>query len=191
MRYYRVLQEVSLRSGKNRDVVMHPIGAVLSDWEVDDYVRSKIAEGDDHYLSLFEPLTDKEALYDRTEKTSREGSRLVDGQWIYPPWPDYVGLSPEELIGRMKDSTDEQNTQTVQYERGGQGRTAIVGFQRGSAEKSSESQGASTAPQALRWAASNPGDAQHAAELEDRLTSLERVVSELQQPHASSEIGPA
>lgn len=35
---YRVLKEVSLRTGQNRDVVMHNVGEVLSDSQVDAYV---------------------------------------------------------------------------------------------------------------------------------------------------------
>jgi hypothetical protein len=179
---YRVLKETATSAS---GWILHPAGTVLSDGEVDPYVREKIAAQDPHYLSLFKPLSGEEATEHRTKETTQEGWHLVHGQWIAPPWPDYVGLHQEDVIARLRKSSEDEIAQTKTYERGGAARPAIVGFERDSAETSPESQGASTSPQALRWAASNPGDAQHVAELESRLAALEHRLSAVEQTHAA------
>jgi len=184
---YRILKDITFGTERHPEAELHKAGSVISDCQLSDYVAKRIAEDDPHYLTLFAPLTDEEALEHRATETALEGEHLVDGRWVSPPFPDYVGLAPEEIVDRMRKADPEKVEQTKTYERGGQGRTAIVGFQRGSAETSAESQGASTSPKALRWAASNPGDAQHAAELEDRLTSLETRFAAVEQKHSSSE----
>jgi hypothetical protein len=140
MRYYRVLKEVSLRRGLNRDVATHDVGELLSEEQVDEYVRSKIAEGDLHYRALFQPLTDSEAFELRPQQTAQEGEDSeIDGHDQSEPASD----------------------------------------------------GDATPPHRLRWADTNPNNAQHVTDLEDRLASLERRFPEIQQTRASSEIEPA
>lgn len=126
---FRALKDVSVRD-VNSDGRLHHKGTVLSDWEVEPYVVKKINEGSIHYRGLFEPLTDKEALDDRSKQTILEGDRLVDGVAVSAPWPDYVGLHPEEILHRMKESTDRAEVDQVRrFEKGGQARVSILEYE--------------------------------------------------------------
>lgn len=125
---FLLLKDVSVRdvNGEGR---LHKQGAVVSDWEVEDRVKAKIKEGSLHFRTLFEPLTEEQALAHRSKETVLEGDHLVDGQWISPPWPDYVGLHPEEVVERMRRSQNTNEVEQVRlYERGGQGRRLILDY---------------------------------------------------------------
>src|SRR6201988_5507309 len=98
------LKEVTLRNF-NGDPSLHLPGTVLSDWEVEDYVKRRVAEGSHRYRTLLEPLTAREVEDHRTKATALEGDHLVDGQHVSPPWPDYVGLHPQEVIKIDRKST--------------------------------------------------------------------------------------
>lgn len=114
----------------NKESVTHPAGTVLSDWELEDYARSKILEGSDHYRELFEPLTDREAHGYRVRATANEAPHTINGGLVNPPWDDYVGLHPTEIVQRMRDADVQLAAQARQYERadGGMRRPMITGF---------------------------------------------------------------
>lgn len=125
---FRVLKDTSVRD-VNNDGGLHPAGTILSDWEVEPFVKGKIEEGSLHYRSLFEPLTDKEAFDARAKETVLEGDRSLAGVAISPPFKDYVGLHPEEIIQRMKDETDRIKVQQVRdYEKAGLARSPILDY---------------------------------------------------------------
>jgi hypothetical protein len=116
----------------NNDHFVHEEGSVLSDWEVHDFIREKIAEGSDWYRERFEPLTAAEGHSYRVKATEQAGPRfLEDGTEVKPPWPDYVGLHPGEIIDRMKDADTDTVHQAKDYERalpGGMRRQPILDF---------------------------------------------------------------
>jgi hypothetical protein len=125
---FLILKDVSC-TNVNGDSVLHQQGTVVSDWEVSDKIKAKIKDGSLHYRTLFEPLTEKEALDHRAKETAVEGDRMVDGQWVSPPWPDYVGLHPEEIVDRLKKSADRDEVAQVRlYERGGLSRAGILDY---------------------------------------------------------------
>lgn len=125
---YLTLKEVTTRT-VNGDSFVHLAGTVLSAWEVDDFVKGKIDEGSYHYRSLYEPLTEKEVFDRRAKATAVEGDRNVEGTAVSPPWPDFVGLHPEEIIERMQKSTSSVEVELVRkYERGGLNRQPIVNY---------------------------------------------------------------
>lgn len=102
---FRTLKEVTV-TDVNGEQCLHLAGVVLSDWEVSDFVKNKIHEGSLHYRALYEVLTDDEARAEREHMTALEGDRLVNGHAVSPPWPDYVGLHPTEVLNRMYDCPD-------------------------------------------------------------------------------------
>lgn len=125
---YLALKEVTV-TNVNDESAIHLPGTVLSDWEVNDFVKGKIAEGSVHYRSLYEPLTNAEALHHRAKATAVEGDHWVDGQFVSPPWDDYVGLHPEEIIERLKAATSRDVCAQVKlYERGGLNRQVIIDY---------------------------------------------------------------
>lgn len=125
---YLILKTVTAKN-VNEESFTHQPGTVVSDWEVSQFIRDKIKEGSVWYRSHFEPLTQEEAQHHRVKATATEGARFLDGQEIPPPWSDYIGLHPEEIIGRMKDSTNQNEvTQIKAYERAGMNRSMIMDF---------------------------------------------------------------
>lgn len=125
---YRILKDVSCRD-VNDDPQLHKAGTVVSDWEISKFVKDLVNQGTPHYRSIFEPLTEKQALDHRAKETSLEGDRLVDGHHVSAPWEDYVGLHPTEVIQRMHDSNDRNVVAQVRlYERGGLARTSILEY---------------------------------------------------------------
>jgi hypothetical protein len=125
---YLTLREITLRNTQG-DSHLHLKSVVLSPWEVSDIVKQRVAEGAHTYLAKLEPLTKREVAERRETATTLEGARLVDGQHIAPPWPDYVGLHPEEIIQRMRDSADRGLIERARlYERGGLAREPILEY---------------------------------------------------------------
>jgi len=112
----------------NGDTFVHPEGTVLSDWELDEFIRGKIQEGSDWYREKFEVLLPREAHHFRVQATNAEGSRELNGQAIAPPFDDYVGLHPAEIIERMKDVDVEKARQIKLYEQAGMNRVQITSF---------------------------------------------------------------
>jgi hypothetical protein len=114
----------------NNDHFVHQEGTVLSDWEVHDFIRDKIKEGSDWYRERFEPLTVSEAYSYRVKATELAGVRTLEGAEVKPPWPDYVGLHPQEIIDRLRDADVSTVRQAKDYERaeGGMSRADIVDF---------------------------------------------------------------
>jgi hypothetical protein len=122
------LEEVTL-TDVNGDGHTHLKGTVLSDWEVSDHVKGKVKEGSLHYRALLEPMTEDEARYHRSKMTAVEGDHMVDGKSVSPPWDDYCGLHPKEIIDRMSKSRSRDEVDRVKlYERGGQQRKAILDY---------------------------------------------------------------
>lgn len=106
----------------------HFAGDVVSDWELTDHVREQIDKGTPWYAQRFEKLTPKEEKACRVKATMSEGKRQVEGQVVDPPWDDYIGLHPKEVIERMKDLNAESADKVRQYERGGRNRSDIVEY---------------------------------------------------------------
>ena len=112
----------------NGDTMVHPSGTVLSDWELTDFIRSKIASGEQWYRERFEPLSDREAHQMRVKATSEEGPRTIEGQSINAPFDDYIGLHPNEVIARMQGCSLEKVRQIKLYEQAGMNRSQIIAF---------------------------------------------------------------
>ena len=100
------------------ETLTHNPGIVLSDWEVSDYIRGKIAEGSEHYRKLFETLTDSEAFAHRVKATRQVGAVTDEkGDLVEPPFEDYVGLHPQEVVKRMRDLSRDKVAQVRAYEK--------------------------------------------------------------------------
>lgn len=128
MTHYLTLKDVTCNN-VNGDTFVHHEGTVLSDFEVDDFIKGKIKEGSAWYRSSFEPLTDEQASSYRIKATVVEGDHIVENESVSAPWEDYVGLHPEEVISRMKDAErPEEVEQVKKYERGGMNRQPIVDY---------------------------------------------------------------
>lgn len=112
----------------NGDTFVHEEGTVLSDWELSDTIRARVAEGSEWYRDRFEVLLDREAHHYRVEATKAAGIREVEGQDINPPFDDYVGLHPAEIIDRMKTVEIDKARQIRLYEQGGMNRQQIVSY---------------------------------------------------------------
>lgn len=125
---YLVLKEAIVRN-VNGDGHLHHKDTVLSAHEVEPYVKQKVAEGSHRYTMLLEPLTAEEVAKRRETATRLQGDVMVDGQRVSPPFPDYVGLHPEEILQRMHDCDDLLLIQQVRlYERGSLARTPILEY---------------------------------------------------------------
>lgn len=126
--YYLVKRNVTAPDS-NGDTFNYRPGAVLSDFELNDHIKSKIREGDPWYTQRFEPLTEKEAKSFRIKATVLEGKRKApNGQVVDPPWDDFIGLSPKEITDRMKNMKMEQVELVRQYERAGMNRSSIIHY---------------------------------------------------------------
>lgn len=125
---YLTLKEVTLRN-VNDEGTLHRRGVVLSPWEVNEYVKMRVAEGSYRYRAMLEPLTNKEVSEQRGKATALEGDRLVDGEMVSAPWNDYVGLHPEEIMDRLRKTSDRALIDRVrQYERAGLKRQVILDY---------------------------------------------------------------
>lgn len=126
---YKVLREVTVPNINGENVVHHP-GTVLSPWEVSDFLKEKIEEGSSRYRARFEAMTEQEVKDHREKATLLEGDRMVDGQKVSPPWPDYVGLHPEEILKRLQEADDLGVVEQVRkYEGAGMKRSSILDYQ--------------------------------------------------------------
>jgi hypothetical protein len=112
----------------NGESVTHQPGTVLSDWEIEPFARQKIMEGTEWYRARFEPLTDREAQGHRIKATLAEPPHIVDGVAVPPPFEDYVGLHPTEVVARLRAGSAELAQRARLYERGGMGREMIASF---------------------------------------------------------------
>jgi hypothetical protein len=124
---YLTKQTVTAQN-QNGDTLVHEAGAVLSDWELSDFIRGKIASGEQWYRERFEPLLEREAHRLRIKITMEEGSRDIENQNVAPPFDDYVGLHPNEIIQRMQSCSLDKVRQIKLYERAGMNRQQIVAF---------------------------------------------------------------
>jgi hypothetical protein len=125
---YLILKTVTAKN-MNDDSFTHNVGSVVSDWELSEFIKEQIGKGTAHYRAAFEPLTEEEATHHRVKATAAEGARNQGGLVVEPPWPDYVGLHPEEIIARMRASSNKDEIDRVKnYERAGMNRTSITDF---------------------------------------------------------------
>lgn len=127
---YLLKQHCTVRDINNEQHV-HDKGTVLSDWEVHDFIREKIKEGSDWYRERFEPLTSSEAHSYRVKATEAQERRdPATGEVVPPPWDDYVGLHPIEIVERMRESDSKKVEEAKRYERaiGGMSRRPILDF---------------------------------------------------------------
>ncbi len=125
---YLVKRQVTL-STPDSESVTHYAGNVLSDWELTDFIKDKIDDGVSYYTQNFEKLTDKEADAYRKKATAVEGKRTApNGQIVDPPWDDFIGLHPKEVIDRMKHLSFDDVEKVRQYERAGLNRDTIIEY---------------------------------------------------------------
>ncbi len=104
---------------------VHRKGSVLSDRDVSDHIKERIKAGDPWARLSFEPLTESDARKHRIRATTAEGPRSDGTVLVAPPWEDYVGLHPVEIIGRLQDATIVRAEQVRAYERAGLNRQEI------------------------------------------------------------------
>lgn len=125
---YLAKRQVTLTNSDNEGITYYA-GDVLSEWELTDLIKSKIKEGVPYYCQSFEPLTEKEATLYRKKATATEGKRKApDGQIVEPPWEDYIGLHPKDVIERMSHLSFDDVEKVRQYERAGQNRASIIEY---------------------------------------------------------------
>lgn len=104
-------------------------GEVISDHEISDVIKEKIRAGISWYTQTYEPLTDTEARSFRTKATTAEGARVApNGQKVDPPFPDYVGLHPDDVLKKMEKLPFAEVENVRQYERAGLNRPTIIEF---------------------------------------------------------------
>lgn len=103
-------------------------GEILSDFELSDFIRERIKEGHPHQRRLFEVLTDREAHDARVQATEDAGVRNDAEGEIKPPYDDYVGLSPDEIIARMSEGSVEEVAQVKRFEAAGLNRQQIIDY---------------------------------------------------------------
>src|SRR5580658_1903899 len=114
MSSFLVRRQVTLTNGDSEGGTYYA-GEVLSDWELTDLIKSKIKEGVPYYTQNFEALTDAEATQYRKKATATEGKRKLNGISVDPPWDDYIGLHPKEVIDRMQNLSYEDVERVRQY----------------------------------------------------------------------------
>lgn len=125
---YLVIKDVTVPNEAG-EAYTHLAGTVLSDFEVREHVRNRLAAGDVHLRSLLEPLSAEEARHYRAKATAAERMRYIADRAVEAPWDDYVGLHPDEILERLRNSTDPHEIQRVRdYERAGLNRRVIVEF---------------------------------------------------------------
>jgi hypothetical protein len=128
MSHYLVKQAVTAANSEG-DSVNHFARDVVSDWELTDHMKEQIKIGIPWYTQRFEPLTDREAEQYRIKATATEGKRTApNGQIVDPPWQDYIGLHPKEIISRMSELSFDDVERVRQYERAGMNRDAIIEY---------------------------------------------------------------
>lgn len=124
---YLIKQQVTANSVDD-DSSTHFAGDVVSDWELSDHIRAQIKKGVPYYIQRFEPLSDREAYSYRKKATTVEGKRNYEGVAIDPPWDDFVGLHPKEVIERMRGLSFHDVEKVRQYEKAGLARDTIIEY---------------------------------------------------------------
>lgn len=128
MSSYLVKKHTTISNEDNEGAFYYK-GDVLSDRELPKHVKDKIDKGEHWYTNIYEPLSDKEAELYRKKATIAEGKRQApDGQPVDPPWDDYIGLHPNDVIDRMKNLSFDDVEKVRQYERAGQNRSIIIDY---------------------------------------------------------------
>jgi hypothetical protein len=126
--YYFVKKQTTAPSSEDEHNTFLP-GEVISDWELSKHVKEQLKKGILWYTETYEPLTSKEAKNYRIKATTMEGKRTApNGQIVEPPWEDYVGLHPKEIIERMSEMKFDEVESVRQYERGGMNRNNIIDY---------------------------------------------------------------
>lgn len=104
-------------------------GEVISDHEISGYIKEKVRSGIAWYTQTYESLTDTEARSFRTKATTAEGARVApNGQKVDPPFPDFVGLHPDDVTKKMEKLPFNEVENVRQYERAGLNRPSIIEF---------------------------------------------------------------
>jgi|ERR1700722_1116165 len=125
---YLVKRNTTLSNDDNEGV-NYFAGDVLSDWELPEHVKKKIADGHSWTTQIYEPLTPKEADAYRRKATANEGARNTsDGGTVDPPWEDYIGLHPKDVVDRMKSLSFNDVDKVRQYEKAGLNRESIMNY---------------------------------------------------------------
>ena len=125
---YLVKRQITVTNSDNEGAT-HYAGDVLSDWELPKHIKDKVKDGVTWYVNNLEALTDKEAELYRKKATAVEGKRTAPNREVVdPPWDDYIGLHPRDVIDRMKDLTSDDCEKVRQYERAGLNRSTIIEY---------------------------------------------------------------
>jgi hypothetical protein len=124
---FLTLDTVTAQSGGGENIV-HPAGTVLSDWELSAFAIGEIRRGVAWYRERFEELTEGEAHAYRVKATMAEQPHMLNGVAVPPPFDDYVGLHPDEIISRLRVNSLATAEQARRYELGGMKREQISGF---------------------------------------------------------------
>lgn len=125
---YLIKKQTTVTNSDNEGKT-HYAGDVVSDWELPDHIKNKVSEGVGWYTSTFEILTDREVEAYRKKATENEGKRQApDGQIVDPPWDDFIGLHPKEVVKRMSDLSFNDVEKVRQYERAGLNRSSIIDY---------------------------------------------------------------
>jgi hypothetical protein len=128
MSSYLVKRNVTLTNDENEGTT-YLAGDVVSDFELPDHVKENIKKGVSWHTTNFESLTDREAEAYRKKATALEGKRQgLEGSLIDPPWDDYVGLHPKEVIDRMSKLSFGDTEKVRQYERAKLNRPLIIDY---------------------------------------------------------------
>lgn len=125
---YLVKRQITVTNSDNEGAVYYA-GDVLSDWELPKHIKDKIKDGVTWYINNLEALTDREAELYRKKATAVEGKRTAPNREVVdPPWDDYIGLHPKNVVDRMKDLTSDDCEKVRQYERAGLNRSSIIEY---------------------------------------------------------------
>lgn len=128
MSSYLVKKNVTLTNDDNEGATYYA-GDVVSDWDLPDHVKDNIKKGVSWHSRNFESLTDREAEIYRKKATAVEGSRKApNGSIVDPPWDDYIGLHPKDVIDRMGKLDSEDAEKVRQYERAKLNRPLIIDY---------------------------------------------------------------
>ena len=134
MAYYLVknnlVANTSESDGVFNESYAHMAGTVVSDWELSDHVREQIDKGVEHYRRNFEKLTDGEAKQHRIRATREVGARVSPDtqKLITPPFEDYIGLHPNQVVERMHKASREGAAHIREYERATLNRLQVMEY---------------------------------------------------------------
>lgn len=128
MSQYLVKRNITISNDDNGGVTYYG-GDVVSDHELPDHAKENIKKGVSWHITNFESLTDREAEIYRKKATAVEGKRQApDGSIVDPPWDDFVGLHPKDVVDRMSKLSIDDAEKVRQYERAKLNRSLIIDY---------------------------------------------------------------